>query len=161
MDLQIITVLRRRGIRLLPLLALTLASCSSTEQPVVVEYYPVSYRQLPPEPVYSRITLSHLPQPVGTKRAVSAPMLSPVLMVDLPHSDLREAVEALAQALGYRTEYPRGLLSRPVSIKMEGRIDQLIREVEKQAQVIIVLNHDERRVIVSPEPSSIDDEMGS
>jgi len=72
-----------RGPILISALALLAVSCTPTKSfdyvEPRVEYYPVASRQAPIEPVYSRLTWSHLPRPVGNQRAEKGELYQPVI----------------------------------------------------------------------------------
>src|SRR5262245_36490409 len=132
----------RVGVSIILVGALGLFGCSS-KKPVepVIEYYQPAFRQLPPEPVYSRLTWGHLPQPIKPKVRESAPLLMPVMAFELPRTTLGEAIEALAQSIGYYWSYPADVSRRPIAIKMTGSVDQILREIGKQADVYAILDH--------------------
>ncbi len=125
------------------------AGCASSgsdegEKLVRVEYYDVAYRQSPPDPVYSRLTWSHLPQPIRTKTRDTSPIIHPSVSFEFPRSNLQEAVEAVAQTIGYNWNYPKGIGSRPIAIRMVGTVEEVLREIGRQARVVAVLDHDNR-----------------
>lgn len=111
---------------------------------VRVEYYDVAYRQFAPEPVYSRLTWSHLPQPIRTKVRQSAPILMPSVSFELPRSNLQEAIEAVAQTIGYNWSYPKGIGGRPVAIRMTGTVEEVLEEIGRQTRIVTVLDHENR-----------------
>ncbi len=127
-----------------------LTGCSNKErfEPPVEYYYPVR-RQLPREPVYGRLTWSHLPNPLPRKVKEDAPLLSNTISVEVTHSNLEEAVEALAQTIGYRWELPKSIANRRVSIKFVGTAEQALNEIMRQAGVSGELDHKERIIRVS------------
>lgn len=141
------------GLVCLVLLLTPLVGCTSNKalyedlEPRI-EYYDVSYRQAPHEPVYSRLAWSHLPKPVVAQEAEKAPLLLPVILFDLPNSNLREALEALSQTIGYRLEYPRALAGRSVSIVREATVDVILTEIGRQARVETELDHNARTIRV-------------
>ncbi len=129
------------------ILVLQFAACSSSSEPVVrTEYYPTAFRQNAPEPVYSRLTWSHLPQPVQKKAANDAPYLMPKLAFELPNSNLEETLQALAQTIGYRWSYPSELGDRRVSVKRVGTVEEILSEIGRQAGVETELDHEQRLV---------------
>lgn len=127
------------------LLALTLTACAA-QQPQEVEYYRVAFRQHGPEPVYSRFMWSHLPRPFKPKAPETAPYYLPVVRFDLPDSTLEEAVESLAQAMGYRWHYPKSVAKRKVHIRMEGSVQDILEEISKQTKVHALFDHQQRMV---------------
>ena len=107
-----------------------------------------AFRQLPPPPVYSRVMWAHPPQPIGKKASNSSPLIQPVISFELPESTLREAIEALAQSIGYNWHYPAGLARRSVSIKMVGSVEEILLEIGRQGGVGTELDHQRRLVRV-------------
>ncbi|MFN8391982.1 MAG: hypothetical protein U0136_16955 [Bdellovibrionota bacterium] len=133
---------------LLSLTLLTaLTACSSAPPPgPEVEYYRAAYRQSPPEPVYGRVTWSHLPQPIKPRSKMDAPLLMPTIAFEFPKSTLGETVQALAQAIGYTWSFPDDAAGRPIAIKMTATVDQVFAEILRQGNVYGVLDHDGRVV---------------
>lgn len=119
-----------------------------------VDYYHVAYRQLPPEPVYSRVTWSHLPQPIRPKVRNEAPLFLPTISFEFPNTTLYEAVEALAQTIGYRWEYPEGVGDRKIRIRMTGTVEEVLDEIGRQGNVHGVLDHENRIVRVMEESTT-------
>lgn len=126
-----------------------LCSCSADKVPQPEELYFPARRQSPPPPVYSRLMWGHPPAPTPLRSKNDAPYLSPTISFELSRSNLEEAVEALAQTLGYRWFLPSDLASRPVSLKFVGTADQIIAKIAEQAGVIGEIDHEQRTVRVS------------
>ena len=124
--------------------------CSSAVEPKI-EYYPTAARTYGPDPVYSRVTWSHLPQPIPTPAQEKAPYLSPVISFELPNSNLSEALSALSQTLGYDLDCPPELGSRKVSLKLVGTVDEVLSEINRQANVNAQVSHATRMVRVGSE----------
>ncbi|MCB0344393.1 MAG: hypothetical protein KDD66_04725 [Bdellovibrionales bacterium] len=124
-------------------------ACSSPKElEPVDEYYEVPFRQLPPEPVYSRMTWSNPPQPIPEPSQEKTPYLQPVIEFEFPDSNLKEAIQALAQTIGYRWDYPPNVASRKISIKRVGTVDEILGEIGRQAGVRTQLDHTSRMVRV-------------
>jgi hypothetical protein len=142
--------MKRAAVIILSVAILGLGACSSAKEPKgpFIEYYQPAFRQFPPEPVYSRLTWSHLSQPIKPKVRENAPLLMPTMAFELPRTTLGEAIEALAQSIGYYWSYPPESAGRPVAIKMTGSVDQILREIGRQADVYAVLDHKGRMVRV-------------
>ena len=111
-----------------------------------VEQYHVAFRQRAPEPVYSRFMWSHLPNPIKPKVPNTAPFHLPVVQFEMPDATLEEAVEALAQAMGYRWHYPKAVAKRRVRIRMEGTVEEILEEIGNQTGVYGMFDHKERLV---------------
>ena len=153
-----------RGVLLAGIGTFMLGGCTTAPQAYEVDYYHSAYRQLPPEPVYSRVTWTHLPQPIRTKVRDEAPLFMPTISFELPRSSLEEAIEALAQTIGYTWQYPKQVGKRKIAIKMIGTVQEVLDEINRQASVHAVLDHDQRIVRVMDEataPSLPDSALGS
>ena len=129
-------------------LVLAFAACSEPRPHPPIDYYPAAFRQLPPEPVYGRVTWSHLPEPFKPRVHDNAPLLLPTMTFEFPRSTLGETVQALAQALGYTWSYPEDAAKRPIAIKMTATAEEILNEIGRQAQVYGVFDHDQRVVRV-------------
>lgn len=128
---------------------LVLSGCAPKAKGPVIESYTPAYRQFPPEPVYSRVAWVYPPAPLKPKvRTEDVPMLEPSIVFDLPHSTVGEAIEALAQAIGYTWIYPPEAAKRPISIKMDAPVEEILREIGRQGGVYGVLDHAQRRIRV-------------
>lgn len=141
----------------LGLLLLVPAGCAKVYQSgprTVTEKYRPAMRQLPPEPVYSRLMWSHSPQPIPAATAKKAPYLQPVIQFEFPNSNLEEAIQALAQTMGYRWSLPKELSSRGVSINQSGTVDEILGELGRQARVNAHVDHEQRVVFVVDETTN-------
>jgi len=133
-------------------LALLAVSCTPTKSfdyvEPRVEYYPVASRQAPIEPVYSRVTWSHLPRPVGNKSAEKGELYQPVIEFSMKNATLLEALEALSQTIGYELRYPTQYGSRAVSMELTGTVEEVLKEVSRQAKVEARLDHRRKLLVV-------------
>lgn len=131
------------------LMAVGLNACHSPvplERPI--EYYTARERQHAPEPVYSRVMWSQIPAATPQKSKEDAPYLLPTISFEMPNATLEEAVEALAQTMGYQWHYPRAAAKRAVSINQVGTVDQILAEIANQAGVVAEFDHAGRQVRV-------------
>ena len=144
-------VVKRAGLFCLAVIAGGLPACSAPEAPK--EVYRIAQRQYGPPPVYSRLTWSHLPKPVTPKAQNEAPLVLPIIEFEMPDATLREAVEALAQSLGYRWHYPNRVASRKIQIRMEGTVEEILREISAQTGVYGEFDHERRLLTI------VDDRM--
>lgn len=155
MSSKALSKIRRNAIfcfaRSLGLCVLMLFSSSCSKKVVyereIEQYRPVTRREAP-EPVYGRTTWAHLPKPVAPKSAQNAPYLLPVVSFELVDSDLEEAIEALAQTMGYDRHYPKSVAKRKVSIKMVGTLEEVLAEIASQAKVTARFEHERKLVRV-------------
>lgn len=136
---------------ILPLAFLLFCGCSSSvSREKKVEFYPVAYRQLPPEPVYSRTTWSNLPAPIpGQARTDGSPYISPQIGANLYDSTLEEAIQVIARTIGYRWECPPAAAQRRVSVKQSGSVEEVLGAVERQAGVHAEIDRSQRVIRVT------------
>ena len=132
---------------IIPILALSVTACSVTPKEIEA---PKRYatRQVAPEPVYSRVMWTHPSKPIAEKANGSAPLMMPVISFELINSNIEEAIEALAQTIGYNWHYPKPLGRTPVSIKMVGSVEEILSEIGRQGGVSTILDHERRLVRV-------------
>ena len=124
-------------------------SCSGTRaKEELVEQYTPATRQLPLEPVYSRVTWSHLPKPVGPKFGGKSPYLEKVYSFEMSSSSLGESLSALSQAMGYEAVYPKKLANKKVSLVTEGTVYQILDKICQQAGVEAEVDHKSRVIRV-------------
>lgn len=133
--------------------ALFLGGCVDATKPKIENYYP-NYKQLPPQPVYSRLTWSQLPYPTPLRSKGNSPYLSPVISFNFPKTTLKGAIEALAQTMGYEPKYPADIADRKLAIVKEGTVDDLLEEISRQARIEGRFDH-ERRIVIVEDTSSL------
>jgi hypothetical protein len=121
------------------------SACSAKPMYRVV-YYKPAFRQSPPEPVYSRLMWSHLPEPIRPKARDDAPLMLPEIFVELKNASLDEAVEAVAQTMGYRWEYPGVTSKDRITIHMEGNVEDVLSEIRKQSQTPLAFDHEKKMI---------------
>jgi hypothetical protein len=143
--------MRNATLIIISLLLGGLLGCSSDEPLVRIEPYHVAYRQTPPEPVYSRVMWANLPHPITPRSTEDEPYLLPLISFELPDTTVGEAIEALAQTLGYRWDYPSGLGKRKIHMRMDGSVEEVLKEIGRQAGVQTMLDHEQRMVRVMGE----------
>lgn len=129
------------------LLAAGCAAAPEVIKPKVENYYP-AYRQAAPEPVYSRLTWSNLPQGIINPPREKGPYLSPVISFELGDSTLQEAIEAISQTIGYQWSFPPEAAKRHVRVRMKGSVGQILSEIGRQADVEAEIDHQSRMVRV-------------
>lgn len=131
--------------------AITISGCSSntdTSIKIVQEtYYPVR-RQTPPEPVYSRVTWSHLPKPIGSVSNNKTVFLHKTTSYEFKKSTLAEAVDAVAQSIGFEAVYPKNIAKRPVTMKLEGSPDDALAKLCEQTNTSIEVDQSARKLTI-------------
>ena len=134
------------------MLSFLIACSRGAKKEIVIEEYSPVTRQLPLEPVYSRVAWSHLPKPIGPKFIGKSPYLEKIYVFEMSSSSLAESVSALSDAMGYEAKYPKHLAQRKVSLVMEGTVYQILDKICEQAAVQAEVDHEARIIrIVSEE----------
>ena len=113
-----------------------------------VEYYDYSTRKHKPQQVRSRVMWSHLPQPLPSEVETESPLIWPKMSFELPDSTLGEAIEAVCSAIGYRGHYSKRIANRPISVNKIATVDEILKELGKQARVVAELDHKNRTLRV-------------
>ena len=143
-----------KNAKFLLLFSMLLIGCSSSKPGYKVVYYQPSYRQAPPDPVYSRIMWSHIPEPIKPRTKNEAPLLMPEIFVELKNVTVDEAIEAVAQTMGYRWEQSAGPSNEKISIHMEGTVDEVLKEIRRKTNVFLTLDHDRRVIKLASQTTS-------
>ena len=120
-----------------------LQACSSAPVYKIVHYQP-AYRQEAPQPVYSRLMWSHLPESIKPRSRADAPLMMPEVFVELKDVTADEAVEALAQTMGYRWENSGSASGTRISIHREGTVDEILGEIKAKTNLALELDHENR-----------------
>ncbi len=145
----------------LSLLALTLSACSGTDtkqwKPETARRsHSIAYRQLAPEPVYNRLRWVHPPDNLSeepkTEVTSSAPVLFPVVHLDLKGTSLEEASRALAATARYSSFCASSVSGRKVTLSKLGTIDELGEALSSAADVQVHVDHEGRAVRIFPKP---------
>ncbi len=118
-------------------------ACSSTPVYRVVKYQP-AFRQEAPQPVYSRLMWSHLPEPIKPRTRAEAPLMLPEVFVELKNVTVDEAVEAIAQTMGYRWDSSGIASGSRISIHREGTVEEIILEIKAKTNLPLELDHENR-----------------
>ncbi len=111
----------------------------------------IAYRQLPPEPVYGRLRLAHLPDPLPTsqKPLSDAPRMLPVMHLELKNVSMRQAAEALAETARYSSYCDPELATRLVNFNSLGTIDELAQGLARANAVAVSVDHSIREVRIT------------
>jgi hypothetical protein len=127
---------------------LCVVACSPAKPARRIEIYYPSTRQEPLEPVYNRTTWSQLPQAFPPADNEKAPYFAQVMYADFPNASLGEAVQAVAQTMGYRADYPASIAGRRISLKFSGTFDEILGAVGRQGKVSVEVDHTSKLVKV-------------
>jgi len=133
--------------------ALLFGGCSTTSVP---EWQPekrtrtfsVAQRQLPPEPVYSRLRWVRPPENIPGDQGVSdsAPAIMPVMHLEVKDTSLEEVAKILASAAQYSSYCSSLIAKQTVTISRLGTLDELGTEVQKAAQIRVIIDHGTRQI---------------
>lgn len=129
--------------------ALLLGACSGgfagSKSKIEYQHYRPVVRQLPPEPVYSRLTWSHPPKPIPHEPEEVEPVYLPFsAQYEFKSATLEEALNGAAQSIGYEARYTKLIASRPVSIELEGTLEEFLKELCKQTGTVARISTYER-----------------
>ena len=127
-------------------LVLLFSACASSSDEIIVDYYKPAFRQLPPEPVYGRLAWSMAPQPIKPRVRDTAPFLMPNIVFTMPNARFDDALQTLAQSIGYGWEIDPALGGKRIAVNMQGPIDEIAVVLEKQVGGSIYLDHENRIV---------------
>ena len=134
------------------LLTAALSGCSSntdaTAIKVVQEVYYPTRRQTPPEPVYSRVAWSHLPKPIGSVSSNNTVFLKKSVSYEFKKSNLEQAINAIADNIGFEAIYPPDVAKRPVSMKLDGTPDEALAMLGEKTNTSIEVNQSARKLTV-------------
>ena len=130
-----------------------LGACSTTDVPQWKPHketrtYSVAQRQLPPEPTYSRLRWVRPPEvlPHAPRGGDEAPAIVPVMHLELKDTTLEEAARILASAAQYSSYCSSLIAKQTLTLSRLGTIDELGSEVEKAAQIRVIIDHAGRQV---------------
>lgn len=134
--------------------ALALGACASTEptpKPPRRAYYFPS-RQLPLEPVYSRLREVRSPDPLPDKLflAQQPPIIHPVFHMKVRNVTLEKAAQLLASTARYNAYCAGTIADRKISVNDLGNIDELGRKIARKADINVVVDHENAEVRFLP-----------
>lgn len=128
------------------------AGCSSSKPPLDPykerKFFGVAMRQLPPEPVYNRLRLAHLPSPLPVKfREIrSDSVIMPVFHYQVKQATLEEAARVLANTSRYTSYCSSVIADRKMDIETLGTIDEIGEFIGKKAGIKVVVDHANKEV---------------
>jgi hypothetical protein len=129
------------------LLATSLTGCGPTIAEAKVDktrkVYRIATRQHPPEPVYSRTRWVRPPEikPERENSAAAAPLILPVVQLEVADAPLKEVAQILAATSRYRSYCAPSISQRTVSITSLGTIEELAHQIELEAGIRVVVDH--------------------
>ena len=138
-----------------------LSGCSGREQKqwkpeTERRAFAVAPRQLAPEPVYNRLRWVHPPDVLPSREIAqnAAPVILPVIHLDLKNSTLDQAAAALASSSRYSSFCASSIANRRISISKLGTIDELANEIEAVAKIRVQVDHQGHALRFFPKPTT-------
>lgn len=129
------------------------AGCASTSAPEwappkQTRTFSVAQRQLPPEPVYNRLRLVRPPEvlPNAPETESARAAIVPVLHLQVKNAKLEEVARLLASAAQYGSYCSSIVAHQTISFNRLGTLDELAAELEKAAQIQVLIDHSDRQV---------------
>lgn len=113
------------------------------------ESYQVASRQLPPEPVYNRLTWVNLPVVYPAAKVSprnDRPQIFPVFHFSINNKPLCDAAHMLAGTARYSSYCSTLLKNQTVSLSALGTIDEIADKLEEHTQARVVVDHTNREV---------------
>lgn len=110
--------------------------------------FSVSFRQLPPEPVYARLRWVHLPQvlPASEQPQSGAGLIAPVMHVEFKNASLEEVTRKLAEASRYHSYCASSVAGKTITINMLGTLEEVLAKVSEQASAQAIVDHENRAI---------------
>jgi hypothetical protein len=139
-----------------------ICSCGGSEKPYEPhqerKYFTFPARQLAPEPVYNRLTLVRPPDPLPDSdlQESDAPVIHPVIHLDIKDASLEQAARVLASAARYNAYCSSLIADRTITMSELGTIDELAKRISRKANIEVVVDHQNAEVrflankVVSP-----------
>lgn len=112
--------------------------------------YDLATRQLPPDPVYSRLKWVHLPEMYPSmmyKASEDRPRYFPVFHFQINNRELCDAAVQLAGTARYSSYCSSLLKGERITLQALGTIDELAKKIENSSsKVRVVVDHENREV---------------
>ena len=117
------------------------------------EIFKVSFRQLPPEPVYNRVKFVYLPdvKPDSTKAHSNASQLDPLVKLSLKNNTLEQAAIALASLGNYHPYTASSIAKQKISLEAYGTLEEVAMKLATKSGVHIVVDHPNRQIRILKE----------
>lgn len=127
--------------------------CSTTDIPQwkpqrETKTFSVASRQLAPEPTYSRLRWVRSPEVIPSELhgGSAAPAIVPVMQLEIKDMTLEEVARLLGSAAQYSSYCSSLIAKQTLTLNRLGTIDELGAEVEKAAQIRVVIDHNARQI---------------
>ncbi|NMC63324.1 MAG: hypothetical protein GYA55_09175 [SAR324 cluster bacterium] len=115
-------------------------------------FYPV--RQLPPEPVYSRLKYVYLPDVIPeAPTGESANRIDPKIHLTVTNSTLERTAQALAETVHYKGFIAQEIAQQPYSCDLSGTVDEVAENISSDSNIDVVVDHSQREIRFLPRTS--------
>lgn len=114
--------------------------------------YGMAYRKTAPEPVYNRLRWVHLPEvlPARATGEATAPMILPVVHLDLKNATLEEASRILASTARFNSYCSSSIADRKISLNKLGTLPELAAAIEATAGITVQVDFESSTVRFLP-----------
>lgn len=112
------------------------------------KFFSVAVRQLPPEPVYNRLAVAYLPEPLPSRSIVPAShtRLSPIFQFEMKNATLEQTARILANMSRYTSYCSSVIANRKINIIAVGTIDEIAEFIAAKAGINVSIDHANREV---------------
>lgn len=155
---------RTHSLALIGACAALLAGCSASVSPPEKKerrVFSIAARQYAVDPVYGRVRKANAPDEIPDAHAAkTGPPIMPVFHLELKNDTLESAGRALAATARYRSYCASAIAGRKITLERLGTIDELAVELQKAADIRVVVDHDTKEVRLlakSVEPKLLSD----
>ena len=108
--------------------------------------YSVATQQYAQEPVYSRIRYVYLPEPIPSSSAPLGPEIPHQFNFKVKSVPLSKAAKILASLSSYDSYCSGSIADRRLTLQKTGTVDELAEAIAQQAQIRVVVDHQNREV---------------
>lgn len=110
--------------------------------------FSVATRQLSPPPTYSRLRWVRPPEviPSDPRGEATAPAIVPVMQLEIKDTSLEDVARMLASAAQYSSYCSSLIAKQTLTLNRLGTIDELGDEIQKAAQIRVVIDHGTRQI---------------
>ena len=135
------------------LLSVSLTACS-TKKDDEVAVFTHTNKQFAPEPIYNRLRWVQLPTVIpptpkdiaDSTPSSDAPLILPVIHLELYNSPLKEAAQLIADSSSYNSYCSSDIVDQKITINTLGTLNELLDEVAKTANIDTVVDHKTRTI---------------
>jgi len=134
------------------LVASNITACSTHEKEFEPnkdrKFFGVAVRQLAPEPVYNRLRLVYLPEPMPSRNIQSASYarIAPVFQFEMKGASLEQVARVLASLARYTSYTSSVIADKKITVVAVGTIDELAQVVSEKAGINVMVDHENREV---------------